>query len=1087
MISSFIEILHGIGLELMAEEIADVLWLASHLDEPPARKEETIFQAPVQEPPKEESIAPPLLQLSQSPGSRQERKTKPSETALYPRKSKGTGSSGIGGLAFRSPGGTALPGKLLIGRAFRPLMRRVPSRTQKILDEEATARQTAEIGNPNVVFPVFSPARSRWLDVVLVIDESPSMDIWQHTIFEFQRLLECQGAFRNVQSWGVAFDSDGNLNLHAGLGTQSSRQDSRNPRELIEPTGRRLLLVLSDCVSWAWEDGRIANLLQIWAEKNYAALVQLLPQRLWDRSALGRAIPIFLRTLVPPTLKSGIEPQFEDLIIQESEEQSLPNGVSVPIMTLEARTIFPWTQAVSGKKDNRIPGRLLLLTKEANLWEKTAAETTHSLPPEEHVQLFRAVASPLAWKLLGYLAAVPLSLPVMRLVQHVMLPETRQTHLAEVFLSGLIKRIVPEDSSSTAEEVEYDFLDGVRDILLSKVLINEQVEVLSYVSHFIDRETGNPVDFRALVADPTRTEQIMIEQCNRRFANVATHVLYRLGGNYARLAERLEQFWEEDEKIEGEAGQGAETQQKSEVITGREVLTQLPSVLKNKHPEVVETERIDEQYKRKKSEYSTIDEEPIVDKWASKYFPIEFVDRVNEIAFITNIYCPPYLLISAPAGYGKSRLLENAKERFQQQDWLCLYLKLSRDKQYSVQELAHLLLQEIGVQGSRHFDLSTPENAGDAVSWNILNTQKHGQKNITILIDEAEALDESSVKQLLNRFLPAFKEGINIVEPALRLRLICAGRQLAHWKQWGEKLPLELLALTPFDFPAVYETVRKFVAISDIKRNADYQQDFAAYLMYFTGGHPGCIMEFLLKNYGSNISGFIENESGYYQKIVKPVIEEIQDHIPEDLQTIFERLSVFRMYNSPLLQKIIDGKIIDYKGNAIRLERALIATNLVNRRSGFVQDDIVRRLFAIKLREGNNTAFIDLCREAQQIIESYVQETNYHFDSVTLEALFQELQLGYYTSDQTAQSRQILAQQFFAQDGIVQKYLDILLHKPDTYDSLQNLLHILQRQDDWEFQFTLNFFLRRSDHYTDEPYQRLLHAVEQFIKQQTDV
>jgi hypothetical protein len=72
-----------------------------------------------------------------------------------------------------------------------------------------------------------------------------------------------------------------------------------------------------------------------------------------------------------------------------------------------------------------------------------------SSPPssEERLQVFQATVSPLARQLAGYLAAAPLSRPVMRLVQRVMLPESRQVHLAEVFLSGLLTRQSPNDPS----------------------------------------------------------------------------------------------------------------------------------------------------------------------------------------------------------------------------------------------------------------------------------------------------------------------------------------------------------------------------------------------------------------------------------------------------------------------------------------------------------------------------------------------------------------------------------------------------------------------------------------------------------------
>jgi hypothetical protein len=152
-------------------------------------------------------------------------------------------------------------------------MRKVPSRNRFVLDEEATVRQIAESDN---WLPVMRPEPSRWLDVILLADESPSMVIWQQTISELKSLLERQGAFRNVQVWG--FDTQKNqLRLHAGTRFEASQNLSRNPKELIDPSGKRLILVVSDCVSKAWHDGRVARMMAVWENSVMIAIVQMLP------------------------------------------------------------------------------------------------------------------------------------------------------------------------------------------------------------------------------------------------------------------------------------------------------------------------------------------------------------------------------------------------------------------------------------------------------------------------------------------------------------------------------------------------------------------------------------------------------------------------------------------------------------------------------------------------------------------------------------------------------------------------------------------------------------------------------------------
>ncbi|MCP4108877.1 MAG: DUF1566 domain-containing protein, partial [Desulfobacteraceae bacterium] len=150
--------------------------------------------------------------------------------------------------------------------------------------------------------------------------------------------------------------------------------------------------------------------------------------------------------------------------------------------------------------------------------------------------------SPEAQKLAAYLAAVPLTLPVMRVVHRVMFPKPRLVHLAEVFLSGLIKM---KTSSVYPDNIQYDFAEGVRDILISSSRVSETVEVITRVtrevSGFVDRNTGKPLDFQAIIADPSIIDQVLVAEQTKPFATVATSVLSRLGGRYLQLAKRFEQ------------------------------------------------------------------------------------------------------------------------------------------------------------------------------------------------------------------------------------------------------------------------------------------------------------------------------------------------------------------------------------------------------------------------------------------------------------------------------------------------------------------------------------------------------------------
>jgi len=55
----------------------------------------------------------------------------------------------------------------------------------------------------------------------------------------------------------------------------------------MDPTGRRLILVVSDCVSNIWRNGQAFSLLKTWGKYNIMAIIQISPRRLWLRTALS--------------------------------------------------------------------------------------------------------------------------------------------------------------------------------------------------------------------------------------------------------------------------------------------------------------------------------------------------------------------------------------------------------------------------------------------------------------------------------------------------------------------------------------------------------------------------------------------------------------------------------------------------------------------------------------------------------------------------------------------------------------------------------------------------------------------------------
>ncbi len=445
---------------------------------------------------------------------------------------------------------------------------------------------------------------------------------------------------------------------------------------------------------------------------------------------------------------------------------------------------------------------------------------------------------------------------------------------------------------------------------------------------------------------------------------------------------------------------------------------------------------------------------------------IEFVNRLNEIVFITNIHGPRYLLLSAPMGYGKTRLLEAVKNQLQKQDCFCLYVELSRSSTYSLDDIAEKILQRIGGKPFHEIKRTKPEELGQEVGKEIIKERGKTQRNVIILLDETESFD----KKMVLEFSDEFVGGIQTVlmNAGIRFRVILAGCYISHWSELpGLRLPLTSMSLTPFEFSAVYETVNRFDSMHNFGVPATSIREFASHLMYFTGGHPKCMIKILNDDFGSPIGSRGEK---YYQNIATPIIHKIKSYIPEELENIFETLSVVRRFNPRLLLRFIDKKMINWTGrDEMHLETSLLKTFLVSKKGGFLYDDITRRIFAIHLRRTDIDRYLMVCKESIDFYEDELKSLKSHAPvTLAVELLFQKLQ--YFVYAQKGNKKQFLES--------IAEVLDPLISGRYTQEIMEAFIERLH--GDWEFRFNYNYLLREEIYDDSRLFNELLEKITRF-------
>lgn len=508
------------GFSADAESIADALWFAQFQPTPPQRRKAD----------DEGPLLNPASTNRPDSGSRQQQEPQPQpqerrpiaqpRKELPPQGSVFPGSYGASGAGQRAspinvPAASALPGELEIARAFRPFSRRLPAIHRLAVDEEATAESIAHFG---FVRPVLRPVLERWFDVALVVDASRSMDVWRKTIEEFEQLLARHGAFGRVQRWRLSGDREIRLESVGGQRiTPSILGDSR---------GRTLLLIATNGVAAFWNTDEMARVLGDWSRRAPVAIMQLFSERSWPHTTLGPPSRQ-VRALFPGIVNAKLD------IERKRWERRTADGslIAIPIFSLEPESIARWAQTAMGMGVKGAPA--IIFTSEGRGVDGEPESTEAKLlDSHTRVKHFRMAASVEAFRLACYLAAVPLTLPIMRIVQQQVCPIPRVEHLAEVMASGLLERLTPASAVVDPDMVVYTFLDEVGDLLLDAIplgpVLDVRAEVQTKLKDFIERQIGRSIDnFRAFVLDEHGKYTLPLDA--QAFVEIERSLLRKLG------------------------------------------------------------------------------------------------------------------------------------------------------------------------------------------------------------------------------------------------------------------------------------------------------------------------------------------------------------------------------------------------------------------------------------------------------------------------------------------------------------------------------------------------------------------------------
>ncbi len=464
--------------------------------------------------------------------------------------------------------------------------------------------------------------------------------------------------------------------------------------------------------------------------------------------------------------------------------------------------------------------------------------------------------------------------------------------------------------------------------------------------------------------------------------------------------------------------------------------------------------------------------------------PIPFVNRVDEIDAITATASAggQYFLIDAPAGYGKTYLLNQLDARFAAKEkWDHAFVSVKKD--CNLESLTFKLAEVLGVKLNSDTNLDWGYRLSGALKKKYQNSQV--PVGLALFIDLDGESSISLLGQLLEKFILQVWESLaeldafSSAKPQSQFRVIVSGRNVAaneDLKTSYNYLPLICRSLAPFTYDVVCQSVGNYLQGFEKSRI----NQLAAHILFMTGGHPGCMAQVLhfysLKQAPINklIADFGET---IWEDIVRDVSDKVWRGLPKkgrDFHSAIGRLSIFRYVNNYILRYVLDACPVPDLRDEIDF-RDLLTTNYLYTGDGrFLQDDMNRRLMIIHLRHTAPREYKEYCEDAYKICIQQLQEPNVQLpEKWVVEFLNQFLQQFAGARLEHLSVRANISEKFYEELARVIKIRrDCKKSLPDWREEIEALLVEMDKKDQWEFRFSVNYFLRE-DQYDEKPYQKL--------------
>ncbi|HEV7771727.1 MAG TPA: hypothetical protein VGO48_00410 [Conexibacter sp.] len=368
---------------------------------------------------------------------------------------------------------------------------------------------------------------------------------------------------------------------------------------------------------------------------------------------------------------------------------------------------------------------------------------------------------------------------------------------------------------------------------------------------------------------------------------------------------------------------------------------------------------------------------------------LRFVNRERELERLLRPQRRRYVTVEAPAGYGKTYLLQRVQRAFVDQDPLSrrsLYVSLKRSKI----ELP-LRLEFRDADGASVFSGSLDSSAALVADLAAFVTARHVSE-VLLLFDDVEHLLAPDADAFWLTFLVGLENALSAVD-GLEMRGIFAGRRVvSRWTGSRQRHLQEFVELEPFHESAVVEAIKTYLADSGRPKVSHEAADhIATEVVELTGGHPQAILQIVagFSSVGfavdldphSSLYAFRPREQQVYcREILRPALDTILGDVDSRVESAMRRLAVFRAFDTEIIEAMIEAGQIDWPDSALALLASLSRETWLIKPPGrghpLYRDAIVRLLAGSCFRIEDPSVYLAITSHAYDLFVTWIEGTD---------------------------------------------------------------------------------------------------------------